>query len=47
MFATVLVFLGEIYMTTLDFDDIWCVRLWSRVYTSRQILIQSDLHIQR
>ena len=38
---------GEIYMTVFDFDEILCVGLWSRVYTSHQILARSDLQVQR
>ena len=34
-------------MIIFDFDEIWPVGLWSRIYASHQMLGQSDLHVQR
>ena len=38
---------GEIYLTVFDFDVIWYVDLWSRVYASHQFIGQPDLQVQR
>ena len=37
----------DIYMTVFDFDEIRLVGLWIRVYTSHQMLGQSDIQVQR
>ena len=35
----------RIYMTILDFDESWCVGLWSQVYYSLQMKGQTDIHV--